>query len=57
LKEEKMNCADILKSLAEIEMVILESYNADTPVQVSDAARAIEAIRRIEKEVGTSEKP
>ncbi len=52
-----MNCADILKSLAEIEAVILESYNDDKPVQLSDAARAIEAIRRIEKEVGTSEKP
>jgi hypothetical protein len=28
-----MNCADILKSLAEIEAVILESYNDDTPTE------------------------
>lgn len=46
-----MNCAAILKSLSEIEQIILDSYNDDKPVPVYEASKAIEAIREIEKEV------
>lgn len=46
-----MNCAAILKSLNDIEQIILDSYNDDKPVPVDEASQAIEAIRSIEKEL------